>query len=96
MSEKYWYQDGATVFRIILFGAVVMFFYYSFRQKVVEEAQPRVILDVTGRIEQPFLGSPALVITVWHQHTAPFALVSEQSFDGIGLVGYPLPHRETQ
>lgn len=34
-----------------------------------QESLPTVYPRLTGRIEQPFFGSPSLVITAWHQHT---------------------------
>ncbi|MDP1799464.1 MAG: hypothetical protein Q8K78_18350 [Planctomycetaceae bacterium] len=69
MSERYWYQDGGTVFGIVLVTAFIGFLGYSFRQKAQEEARPYVIPDVAANINQPLFGSPSLVVTVWHTHT---------------------------
>lgn len=69
MSERYWYQDGGTVFGIVLATAFIGFLGYSFQQKAQEGARPYVIPHVAGSINQPLFGSPSLIITVWHEHT---------------------------
>lgn len=68
MSERYWYQDGGTVFGIVLVTAFIGFLGYSFYQKAQEEARPYVIPKVVASLNQPLLGPPSLAVTVWHEH----------------------------
>jgi hypothetical protein len=75
MSERYWYQNGWTVFWIVVVvGAVSLHFYNT----AVDRATPSVTPKVTGRLHQPLFGTPTLEITAWHQY--PAALRNVQLF----------------
>ena len=65
MTERAWYQDGGCVIGIVImaFGLV------SAYRQAERDRIPTVFPRLTGRVEQPFFGSPRLVITAWHQHT---------------------------
>lgn len=65
MTERAWYQDGGCVFWLLAIAGLIALSII----KTKEENRPTVYPSMTGRIEQPFFGSPSLVITAWHQHT---------------------------
>ena len=67
-QERYWYQDGGTVFLIFLMGGVALLVGYSFYLKELDNAKPLIDPEIAGRLHQPMFGSPRLEITVWHQH----------------------------
>jgi hypothetical protein len=63
MSDKHWYQDG---WRVLIILIIVGFVYLVSTNKEPPTVYPRL----AGRVEQPFLGSPSFVVTVFHQHPA--------------------------
>lgn len=63
-QERYWYQDGWVM---LFITAIVLFFGYSCHQQAQEQAKMTVLPMLTGRLNQPFFGSPSLEITFWHQ-----------------------------
>ena len=63
MSDKHWYQDG---WRVLVILIIVGFVYLVSTNKEPPTVYPRL----AGRVEQPFLGSPSFVVTVFHQHPA--------------------------
>ena len=63
MSEKHWYQDGWTVLIVL---AIAGFLYLSSTRQEPIEVYPLL----AGRVEQPILGAPSFVVTVFHQHPA--------------------------
>ena len=70
MSERYWYQDGSTVFWIAVVAGIIGLFGYGSYQNAQLDALPFVVPKVTGRLNQPLFGDPSLEITVWHQYPA--------------------------
>lgn len=70
MSERYWYQDGWTVFEVVVVVSLVVLWGCGMYYKSRQDALPYITSRVTGRIDQPLLGSPTLEITVWHQYPA--------------------------
>ena len=57
MNQRAWYQDGGCMFLVVA-GLLGL----AYRQER-EKRLPRVYPRLTGQIEQPFFGSPSLVIT---------------------------------
>lgn len=70
MSERYWYQNGWTVFSIVCVAGFFGFSAYYNYEKAQRDALPQVVPRVTGKLNQPLLGDSSLEITVWHQHPA--------------------------
>jgi len=68
-TERAWYQDGWTVFFIVLVGgAVIVPVGTQLYQQWKYEQKPYVIPQITGRVERPVFGQPKLIITAWHQN----------------------------
>jgi hypothetical protein len=72
MSERYWYQDGWTVFYIVV-GTIVYGGYFAMRSHLlyldaVDRNRPPVDLRMAGLIDQSLLEQPKLVVHIWHQH----------------------------
>ncbi|MFO1004629.1 MAG: hypothetical protein U0929_01620 [Planctomycetaceae bacterium] len=65
MSGRAWYQEGGCLFLVVVAAGLLGLAYQQERERRL----PTVIPRLTGQIEQPFFGSPSLVITAWHQHT---------------------------
>ena len=59
--ERAWYQNGEVVFGVV---AVCIFVYVVLQQGMKQKVVPQI----TGRIENPLVGEPSIVIQVWHHH----------------------------
>ena len=66
-SEKSWYQNGDTVFSIVVVAALASFFGWIFWQHNEQESRPVAFTLLTGRLELALLAEPTLHISVWHQ-----------------------------
>ncbi len=68
-EERYWYQDGWVVIGLIVGAGFAALLVRGCIERDRENSKPRVVPQVTGKLNQPIFGSPSLTITVWHQHT---------------------------
>ncbi|MCA9030740.1 MAG: hypothetical protein KDA66_08030 [Planctomycetaceae bacterium] len=64
-TERPWYQRGWTLIIILILLAVFGPPYYRLYQFTqLAKIRPQL----TGRVEQPFFGTPVLHLNAWHQH----------------------------
>ncbi|QDT32006.1 hypothetical protein [Thalassoglobus polymorphus] len=68
-TERAWYQDGWTVFFIVLVGGVfIVPVGTQLYQQWQYEQKPYVIPQISGRVQRQLFGQPELIISAWHQH----------------------------